>query len=152
MRAYASSLGNFILGDFFVAEPTPLRFDERLTLKEDYDFTCSHLERFGEVLRCNRMLITAKHETNAGGACDARDAAGEKERYNIGVLKEKWPGAIKDHPTRANQIVLRWKSLKKPAVATASEPPAGRCSGGQRANERRAKVREARAGQAPLAQ
>merc|ERR1719240_1121509 len=61
-----------------------------------------------DVYRCNRLLITAKHETNAGGACDARDAAGEKERYNIRILMEKWPGAIKNHPTRANQVVMRW--------------------------------------------
>lgn len=113
MRAEAYSRFNFILGDFFVAEVSPCRFDENLSLKEDYDFTCSHLEKYGEVLRVNRMLITAKHETNAGGACDVRDAAGEREKYNIRILKEKWPGAIKDHPTRANQIVLRWKSLGK---------------------------------------
>jgi len=111
MRAEAFHRMHFLLGDFFVAEATPCRFDERLSLKEDYDFTCSHLERYPEVLRANRLLITAKHETNAGGACDVRDAAGERERYNIGVLKSKWPGAIKDHPTRANQVTLRWKSL-----------------------------------------
>merc|ERR1719356_1349532 len=34
---------HFILGDFFVAEKSPVRFDESLTLKEDYDYTCSHI-------------------------------------------------------------------------------------------------------------
>lgn len=121
MRARAICLYNFVLGDFFVAEVSECRFDERLSLKEDYDFTASHLERYGEALRCNRLIITAKHETNAGGACDVRDAEGKKERYNIGVLKDKWPGAIYDHPTRANQIVLRWKSLKKNRVNRRSE-------------------------------
>mmetsp|Transcript_9556 Transcript_9556/g.21323 ORF Transcript_9556/g.21323 Transcript_9556/m.21323 type:complete len:957 (-) Transcript_9556:83-2953(-) len=113
MRAEPSSSTNFILGDFFAADVSECRFDERLSLKEDYDFTASHLQRYGEAFRSNRLIITAKHETNAGGACDVRDAAGERERYNIGILKEKWPGAIGDHPTRANQIVLRWKSLRK---------------------------------------
>eukprot|EP00928_Gymnodinium_smaydae_P079199 TRINITY_DN63190_c0_g1_i1.p1 TRINITY_DN63190_c0_g1~~TRINITY_DN63190_c0_g1_i1.p1 ORF type:complete len:982 (-),score=255.91 TRINITY_DN63190_c0_g1_i1:110-3055(-) len=120
-RAEPVSYTNFILGDFFVAENTELRFDERLSLKEDYDFTASHLEKYGEVLRSNRLLITAKHETNAGGACAVRDAEGEKERYNIGVLREKWPGAILNHPTRANQIVLRWKSLKRGGNTSAAE-------------------------------
>lgn len=109
MGAQSFMTQNFILGDFFVAEVSECRFDERLSLKEDYDFTASHLMRYGEALRCNRMLITAKHETNAGGACDARDAAGTKEQYNIAILKEKWPGAIRDHPTRANQVVLSWR-------------------------------------------
>merc|ERR1712032_861259 len=112
MGAPAFVTQNFILGDFFAAEVSDCRFDERLSLKEDYDFTCSHLSRYGEVFRCNRMIITAKHETNAGGACDARDAAGTKEQYNISILRTKWPDAIQDHPTRANQIVLRWRMPK----------------------------------------
>merc|ERR1719171_1246200 len=110
MRTDPFHFSHFILGDFFVAEGSECLFDERLSLKEDYDFTASHLEKYGEVLRCNRLLITAKHETNQGGACDIRDAKGLKEQYNIGVLTEKWPGAIQKHPTRANQVVLRWKS------------------------------------------
>lgn len=113
MRAEAVGTEHFILGDFWVSEVSECRFDERLSLKEDYDYTASHLQRHGEVLRCNRLLITAKHETNAGGACDARDAEGKKEQFNIGILKEKWPGAILDHPQRANQVMLRWKFLKK---------------------------------------
>jgi len=113
MRAEAVHQQHFILGDFFASEVSDIRFDERLTLKEDYDYTASHLQKYGEVLRCNRLIITAKHETNAGGACDARDAEGTKERYNIAILKEKWGTAIADHPTRANQIVLRGKMIKR---------------------------------------
>jgi len=121
MRASPFGLQHFILGDFFVAEVSECRFDEKLTLKEDYDFTCSHLERHGMVYRCNRMLITAKHETNAGGACSERDAAGEKERANIKILKEKWPGAIRDHGTRANQVVMSWKMLNREAELLAGK-------------------------------
>mmetsp|Transcript_101251 Transcript_101251/g.287081 ORF Transcript_101251/g.287081 Transcript_101251/m.287081 type:complete len:1411 (-) Transcript_101251:173-4405(-) len=116
MRAQAIGTFHFIIGDFIVVENSDLRFDERLSLKEDYDFTAAHLEKFGEVFRSNRLLITAKHETNAGGACAARDAEGKREQYNIGVLKKKWPGAIGDHPHRANQIILRWKSLRRDDV------------------------------------
>merc|ERR1711937_480450 len=52
----------FILGDFFVSEASDVRFDQTMTLKEDYDYTCSHLNKYGAVFRCNRMLISAKHE------------------------------------------------------------------------------------------
>jgi len=89
---------------------SPCRFETRLSLKEDYDFTCSHLQAFGQVCRVNRMIIAAKHETNAGGACQVRDAAGKKEQENIAILKEKWPNNIRGHNTRANQVVLYWRS------------------------------------------
>jgi len=103
---------HFILGDFFVVDKSTVRFDTRMSLKEDYDFTCSHLKEHGAVLRCNRMIIQAKHETNAGGACSIRDPDGERERYNINILQQKWPGVFTAHPTRSNQVVLRWGSLK----------------------------------------
>merc|ERR1719230_882231 len=87
---------HFILGDFFVAEPSsPCRFDLQMTLKEDYDYTCSHIKEHGCVLRCNRMFLTVKHATNAGGAVAARDQKGEKERQNIAVLQSKWPGVFR---------------------------------------------------------
>merc|ERR1712083_493476 len=78
---------HFILGDFFVAEPaSPCRFDNTMTLKEDYDYTCAHIKAHGSVLRCNRMFITVKHQSNAGGAVTNRDSAGTKEKANIAIL------------------------------------------------------------------
>lgn len=109
---------NFILGDFFVTEPGPIRFDTRLTLKEDYDFTCSHLAAHGAVLRSNRLIIHAKHETNDGGACAIRDPEGKEERKNIDILKEKWPGAIRNHTRRANQVMLTWLTHKPRAAVS----------------------------------
>merc|ERR1740121_2968632 len=94
----------FIMGDFFVAEPSDIRFDTRLDLKEDYDYTASHLNRYGSVLRCNHVLIHAKHLTNAGGACSYRNA--EREQRNISILKEKWGTAIRDNPLRPNEVIL----------------------------------------------
>jgi len=101
----------FILGDFFVAEPSStVRFDTKMVLKEDYDFTCSHLDKYGEVLRCNRMFIRVVHETNAGGACSERDDAGDRERAMIRVLREKWPGVFWVNGNRGDtQVVMSWK-------------------------------------------
>jgi hypothetical protein len=100
---------NFILGDFFAAEVSPVRFDTTLTLKEDYDYTCSHLKEHGAVLRCNRLFISAKHETNSGGACSIRDPEGKEERKNIDILKAKWGRSIRNHHSRPNQVVLSWR-------------------------------------------
>uniref|UniRef100_A0A6U6I0K2 Uncharacterized protein n=1 Tax=Zooxanthella nutricula TaxID=1333877 RepID=A0A6U6I0K2_9DINO len=113
----AFSRAHFILGDFFVADVgSSLRFDERLTLKEDYDFVAQHIQEHGSVMRCNRLTFSAKHYSNAGGAVDNRDDAGVKEQANMAILFEKWPRAIFPHNTRKNEVMLRW-----PAEGSAKE-------------------------------
>eukprot|EP00927_Polykrikos_kofoidii_P073440 TRINITY_DN69482_c0_g1_i1.p1 TRINITY_DN69482_c0_g1~~TRINITY_DN69482_c0_g1_i1.p1 ORF type:complete len:575 (+),score=102.89 TRINITY_DN69482_c0_g1_i1:85-1809(+) len=100
---------NFILGDFFVADRSPVRFDENMNLKEDYDFTCQHIKRHGSVLRLERMTVQAKHQTNAGGACSERDKKGVAEQRNISILQEKWPGVFHMNWKRPNEVLMRWK-------------------------------------------
>mmetsp|Transcript_374 Transcript_374/g.1029 ORF Transcript_374/g.1029 Transcript_374/m.1029 type:complete len:558 (+) Transcript_374:74-1747(+) len=102
------STQKFILGDFFVADRSSVRFDETMTLKEDYDYTCSHLQAHGSVLRCNRVFISARHATNKGGAVAVRDSQGKKERENIAVLMKKWPQAFYLNGKRANEVILSW--------------------------------------------
>jgi len=109
---------NFILGDFFVADGGTVDFDESMTLKEDYDFTCSHLKAYGSVLRCQRLTLCVKHYSNGGGACTNRDKKGKEEQRNIAILKRKWPGCFRDNPKRRNEVIMRWK---KGAVATAGD-------------------------------
>jgi hypothetical protein len=110
---------HFILGDFFVAELSPCRFDENLTLKEDYDYTCQHLKTHGSVLRCHRLFLQVKHSTNAGGAVAARDARGEKERKNIALLMEKWPGVFRANTRRktgdagVSEVTMNWNRYGK---------------------------------------
>ena len=56
---------HFVIGDFMVVHPSSsIKFDEVLTLKEDYDFTASHLHRFGAICRANRLLLHAEHYVN----------------------------------------------------------------------------------------
>jgi len=104
---------HFILGDFFVAELSPCRFDCSMTLKEDYDYTCSHIKTHGCVLRCNRMFLSVKHATNAGGAVAARDTAGAKEKMNIEILQRKWPGVFRMNNRRKGvadtEVTMNWK-------------------------------------------
>lgn len=113
-----SSTG-FILGDFFVADLSPVRFDERLQLKEDYDFTCAHLQKHGSVYRCHRLLLQAEHETNEGGAVTTRDEHGEREREAIRLLRSKWPGVFSINGRRGDtQVVMTWKRRKTCDSAT----------------------------------
>jgi len=48
---------HFILGDLLVVDAahSPCRFDETMTLKEDYDFTAQHLHEHGKVCRVSRQ-------------------------------------------------------------------------------------------------
>jgi len=104
------SRSHFILGDFFVVDlGSKCLFDPAMTLKEDYDFTCSHLRAHGSVIRHNRMTLRVKHYSNSGGAVATRDKKGIQERKNISILKKKWPKVFSANPKRDNEVVMRWK-------------------------------------------
>lgn len=96
---------HFIVGDFFVAAPSHLRFDPRLKLKEDYDFTASHLRAFGEVARLDWWLVEFRHRSNPGGAVAYRTVDLEDE--SIALLRKKWGSWIRDNPRRPHEILLR---------------------------------------------
>merc|ERR1739838_986240 len=101
---------HFILGDFFVAEfDSRVIFDENMTLKEDYDFTCAHIRAHGSVMRCQRMTLNVKHYDNAGGACSNRDKKGQEEKKNVDLLNKKWPGVFRANPKRRGEVIMSWK-------------------------------------------
>lgn len=100
-------LKHFILGSFIMVKPTPLRFDDTLELKEDYDYTLQHISKYGGVCRLNYLLPRFRHSTNKGGAVDYRTE--ELEQSNIAKLKAKWGATISDNPRRKNEILLKVK-------------------------------------------
>lgn len=101
----------FIIGSFFIAAPSPIRFDNTLRLKEDYDYTMLHLKEFGKVRRHNYIIADFKHYTNKGGAVDYRNDEVEAETTRI--LLRRWNGALKPNPNRKNELILRkdWKKF-----------------------------------------
>lgn len=96
---------SFILGDAMLIRATDLRFDERLPLKEDYDYTAQHFQRYGGVARAGRLVPDFEHRTNFGGAVDARSSAREQEA--IAILREKWGSWITRNPRSPDEIRLR---------------------------------------------
>lgn len=97
---------HFVVGDFTVVAPSTPRYDEKMTLKEDYDLTCQHLFTYGAVGRCNRLLIYARHYTNEGGAVAIRNS--RSEATNIALLRAKWPGCFLNSPRGTKEVRLRW--------------------------------------------
>lgn len=111
----------FCIGDFFLTLPSSPRFDNRLTLKEDYDFTCKHIMCNGKISRMNRIIVGAQHYTNKGGAVDRRKASLEEK--SIDILLKKWPRLIRRHPRRPHEVLLL---SRKPKV---DEPKKERAAG-----------------------
>lgn len=93
----------FIIGTCFGVINSRIRFDENLKLKEDYDFTLSHIAQ-GGVARFNFITVKAKHYTNKGGCQNYR--TDELEAQSAEYLLKKWPKLVKLNPKRANEILI----------------------------------------------
>ncbi|KAJ1459926.1 hypothetical protein M885DRAFT_510377 [Pelagophyceae sp. CCMP2097] len=110
MSSSSVKTAHFIVGDFIVVqnggEGSP-RFDEEMTLKEDYMFTAFHLQKYGVVARCCRLIMYALHYTNVGGAVDVRTDA--SEAFNIRRLRKTWPGVFINSPRGPSEVVMRWE-------------------------------------------
>lgn len=104
----------FILGSMTVTAPTPLRYDTSLTLKEDWDYTCQHLWHYGGVVRCDSVLPTFLHYSNKGGAQRYRDDRLEAEI--TARLLDRWPGLLRPHSRRTNELALRRRTLNLASV------------------------------------
>lgn len=97
------SKNSFCIGDALFIKPNPLRFDGQLTLKEDYDYTLQHIQKYG-TLRYQKYLFQFDHYTNSGGAVDIRNS--KEEERNIRILIGKWGDKIKLNSKRKNEILI----------------------------------------------
>ena len=111
---------NFIVGDFLVIDTTTtVRFDERMTLKEDYYFTAQNLLVYKEVVRLNKVFLEFRHYDNDGGAVDVRgkpdkDIPNPIEQRNINFLRHTFPGAFRTNPQRGiNEIIFNWSQRSR---------------------------------------
>lgn len=98
------SKNTFCIGDMLFIKPNPLRFDTFLTLKEDYDYTLQHLQKYGNVFRYQKYLFEFEHYKNKGGAVDYRTK--NEEQKNIRRLISKWGNKIKLNSKRENEILI----------------------------------------------
>lgn len=82
------SLTSYIGGPFMVHIDTTLRFDERLPLKEDYDFTLQNLNKYRKALRINKYFYNVKQCEQIGGCSNYRNL--ENEKNQLLLLQKKW--------------------------------------------------------------
>lgn len=81
-----------VLGPFTAHLKNPLRYDERLPLKEDYDLALQHINKYRGVLRVNRYHYICKQSEQAGGCAAYRNYKREKEQLEL--LQKKWGSKI----------------------------------------------------------
>ena len=82
----------YIGGPFQAHFKNPLRYDEKIYLKEDYDMTLQVLNKYRRNLRLNMYHYVCEQATIVGGCADYRNLEREKEQ-NI-LLQKKWGSKI----------------------------------------------------------
>lgn len=81
-----------ILGPFCGHVIDDLRYDENLTLKEDYDFFLQKMNRYKFCIRANYVSYVCDHEKLAGGCQEYRTTEFEKEQ--MALFRKKWGSQV----------------------------------------------------------
>lgn len=86
-----------------------IRYDEKLFLKEDYDITLQHCERYRGALRLNAFHYQAKQSVNKGGQANFRNRDVEEDQVRL--LQKKWGTDIvkRDSSDRSHSLSKKKK-------------------------------------------
>lgn len=76
-----------------IVNDTDLRFDESFKVKEDYEISCRHIEKYGGILGVRYIYWENHHWDTNGGCGDYRTEAMERECIN--KLIRKYPNFVK---------------------------------------------------------
>lgn len=97
------SFTSTVSGSFMGFLNNEIQFDEKLPLKDDYDFCIQNLNKYRKILRFNAYSLVKKDHGNIGGCADYRNIETEREQLNL--LREKWGSAIIkfDNPSSRNK-------------------------------------------------
>lgn len=76
------------LGPFQAFCNNPLRYDERVYLKEDYDMSLQVLQKYHKVLRFNKFYYKVNHFDKPGGVVSYRTK--QKEVDQLELMVKKW--------------------------------------------------------------
>lgn len=78
-----------------------LRYDEKLSLKEDYDMTLQQLNKYRAVLRLNMFRYECKQAEQKGGCASYRNYDEEKKQFLL--LQKKWGTKIVQRDQRSKR-------------------------------------------------
>jgi hypothetical protein len=83
----------FVSGRLVIIRKNPLRYDEALPLRDDYDYVLQHLKRYGRVLRMKTYFHEVYKDVSPGGCGVMRNPEIENEQTLR--LKRKWGKLVK---------------------------------------------------------
>lgn len=87
------SFSQVVLGPWMgIIKDPGIRFDERLGLKEDYDYSLQVLNKYRKILRFNKYHYKAEHIEDEGGAATYRTLKEEQEQAEL--FQRKWGSGI----------------------------------------------------------
>lgn len=69
-----------------------IRYDERLTVKEDVDMFLQQLKKYHKALRCDKYYWNKKSFEGQGGSQAFRSSKSEKEQFQL--MQKKWGSGI----------------------------------------------------------
>ncbi|MGL5460782.1 MAG: hypothetical protein ACRDBY_14290 [Cetobacterium sp.] len=99
-----------VLGSFCGFIKNPLRYDDRLGLKEDYDIFLQHIRKYKGALRFNKYHYIIKHLVGKGGCTAYRTSLEEVKQLEI--LTKKWGSKIIKPPKNGDTNPLIKVPLK----------------------------------------
>lgn len=94
----------FIIGSLCATDTADPAWDQTLPFKEDYDYTCAHLDAYGKVARLDMYTASYQHYSNRGGAVANRTPGAEMGL--VKTLTERWPQYLKPHPKRVGELAF----------------------------------------------
>jgi hypothetical protein len=86
------SMLSVCLGPFQAFCNNPIRYDERIYLKEDYDMCLQVLHRYHKILRFNKFFYLVNHINKTGGVVSYRTR--QKEMEHMLLLEKKWGSRV----------------------------------------------------------
>lgn len=106
-----------ILGPFSCHLNNPIRYDEKLPLKEDYDLAIQHLNKYRGILRINKCNYNCKQSKQVGGCATYRNY--DNEIQQLELLQKKWGSKIVriDNAKNSNQIKESKKIDYNPVIS-----------------------------------
>ena len=110
------SMVSYIGSPFSCHIDSDLRYDERLSLKEDYDITLQHLNKYRKVLRLNKFHYDVKQAKQIGGCAAYRNI--ERETNQLKLLQKKWGSDIVkyDHNDRSHNSIRKKRIDINPVI------------------------------------
>lgn len=101
-KGYASR--SVVIGTFFAVVNTDLRFDREMTVKEDYEYSCKAIRRYGAFVRLNNFACDAQHKSKGG--CEELWSNTAEMQRTARRLAGLYPDIVKLNAKKPGEITM----------------------------------------------